>query len=141
MVVLVGVEFARNSCVDLLRCSHGWAKSFRWRLQIRVKNATLRDGVGTCFSMITFRLAHHERPLCAKSRRSPLLLSVAYQMLGVDDGKANVVLTERVEERLLALHLRKIVEIAVPPEEFERRWSKKPAADDIHGPVSSATVI
>jgi hypothetical protein len=61
----------------------------------------------------------NDRPLRAKSRRSPLLLSVAYQMLGVDDGKANVVLTERVEERLLALHLRKIVEIAVPPEEFE----------------------
>jgi hypothetical protein len=36
-----------------------------------------------------------------------------------DDGKANVVLIERVEERLLALHLRKIVEIAVPPEDFE----------------------
>jgi hypothetical protein len=36
-----------------------------------------------------------------------------------EDGKANVVLIERVEERLLALHLRKIVEIAVPPEDFE----------------------
>jgi hypothetical protein len=40
-------------------------------------------------------------------------------MFGVDDGKASVVLTEQVEERLLALHLRKIAEIAVPPEEFE----------------------
>jgi hypothetical protein len=47
------------------------------------------------------------------------LLSVAGQVLGVDHGMADVVFPEQVGEHPLALHLRKLPEIAVPPEQVE----------------------
>src|SRR3984885_1952448 len=47
------------------------------------------------------------------------LLSVAGQVLGIDDRMPDVVFPEQVGEHSLALHLRKSPEIAVPPEQVE----------------------
>src|SRR6202795_2286890 len=47
-------------------------------------------------------------------------MPVADQMLGVDDGKTDVVLPEQAGEHSLALHLGKPAEVAVPPQQVER---------------------
>jgi hypothetical protein len=46
-------------------------------------------------------------------------LPVPGQVLGVDDGKPDVVLPEEIGKHLLALHLGQFPEIAVAPEKIE----------------------
>jgi hypothetical protein len=47
------------------------------------------------------------------------LVSITDQMLGVDDRKPDVVLPEEIGKHLLALHLGKFTEVAVPPKQVE----------------------
>jgi hypothetical protein len=46
-------------------------------------------------------------------------LSVAGQVLGIDDRMPDVVLPQEIGEHSLALHLRKFAEVAVSPEQIE----------------------
>ena len=47
------------------------------------------------------------------------LLTVAGEMFRVEDREFNVVLAEKIQQRLLALDLRELAEVAIPPEEIE----------------------
>jgi len=46
-------------------------------------------------------------------------LTIAGEMLRVEDREFNVVFAEKIQQRLLALDLREAAEIAVTPEEIE----------------------
>ena len=47
------------------------------------------------------------------------LLTVADEMFGKQHGQLNVVLPEKIQQRLLALDLRELAKIAIPPEKIE----------------------
>jgi len=47
------------------------------------------------------------------------LLPVSGEVFGVEHGQLDIVLAKKIEQHLLALDLRQLTEVAVPPEEVE----------------------
>jgi hypothetical protein len=45
------------------------------------------------------------------------LLPVSREMFGVEHGQFDIVLPEKIEQQLLALYLRELSEVPIPPEE------------------------